>query len=232
MSTSHKKPRPATSVSLIFAQPLQSSPLRSAIDNLPTVAGVDDTTSLTDGMSRKSQRARGESVASTVTSIPGSVDHRQANPDKDRSSIHDADNHTTPPDDVNDASTNAPVIIDLTEDGEHLFHLDGRVFLSAFLCILGVTTLCYDAKLSLLRATIQGTFWLTHFWSIIVKWAETKYPIFACFDFVHIGTHSMPRIYTLFCCQSIYLVAYILRLPSPLFRFLQFHTLTLPGWIC
>ncbi|TCD63843.1 hypothetical protein EIP91_004885 [Steccherinum ochraceum] len=46
------KPHASTGVSIIYAQPLQGSPLRSAIDNLPSI-GIDDSASFISEMSRK-----------------------------------------------------------------------------------------------------------------------------------------------------------------------------------
>ncbi|KAL4246935.1 hypothetical protein ABKN59_007706 [Abortiporus biennis] len=68
--SSTTKPLPATSVSLIFAQPLQGSPLRSAVDNLPAV-GIDDSASFMSEMSRK--RERFDSSVSSVVASEGSL---------------------------------------------------------------------------------------------------------------------------------------------------------------
>ncbi|KAI0071796.1 hypothetical protein K474DRAFT_1712157 [Panus rudis PR-1116 ss-1] len=63
--SSAKKPRPATSVSLVFAQPQQGAPLRSAIDNLPAV-GIDDSASFVSEMSRKRERLLSASSSATL----------------------------------------------------------------------------------------------------------------------------------------------------------------------
>ncbi|KAI0798210.1 hypothetical protein C8Q75DRAFT_40291 [Abortiporus biennis] len=68
--SSTTKPLPATSVSLIFAQPLQGSPLRSAVDNLPAV-GIDDSASFMSEMSRKRERV--DSSVSSVAASEGSL---------------------------------------------------------------------------------------------------------------------------------------------------------------
>ncbi|THH30142.1 hypothetical protein EUX98_g4051 [Antrodiella citrinella] len=52
---SSQKPTAATGLSIIYAQPLQGSPLRSAIDNLPAI-GIDDSASFMSEMSRKRER--------------------------------------------------------------------------------------------------------------------------------------------------------------------------------
>ncbi|KAH8093122.1 hypothetical protein BXZ70DRAFT_950158 [Cristinia sonorae] len=52
---SSHKPRASTGISVIFAQPLQGSPLRSAIDNLPAI-GIDDSASFISEMSRKREQ--------------------------------------------------------------------------------------------------------------------------------------------------------------------------------
>ena len=50
--------QPATGVSKVFAQPLQGSPLRSAIDGLPSVTSLDDNGSIfsVDEMRKKRER--------------------------------------------------------------------------------------------------------------------------------------------------------------------------------
>ena len=57
-------------MSFIYAQPLQGSPLRCAIDNLPAI-GIDDSASFISEMSRKRERRDdetdgGESIAETL----------------------------------------------------------------------------------------------------------------------------------------------------------------------
>lgn len=51
-------------MSLIFAQPQQGAPLRSAVENLPAV-GIDDSASFMSEMSRKRERL--QSISSAVT---------------------------------------------------------------------------------------------------------------------------------------------------------------------
>ena len=66
-----KRQRPATSVSLVFAQPEQGSKLASAIDKLP-VAVIDDAASFMSQASRK--RERTQSQASSFVAGVGQQD--------------------------------------------------------------------------------------------------------------------------------------------------------------
>ncbi|KAI0365847.1 hypothetical protein BV20DRAFT_707273 [Pilatotrama ljubarskyi] len=63
-----KRQRPATSVTLVFAQPEQGSKLGSAIDKLPAAVGIDDAASFMSEVSRK--RERTQSQASSFFAQP------------------------------------------------------------------------------------------------------------------------------------------------------------------
>ncbi|KAI0351109.1 hypothetical protein OH77DRAFT_969470 [Trametes cingulata] len=64
--TQPKRQRPATSVSLIFAQPEQGSKLGSAIDKLPAAVGIDDAASFMSEVSRKRERTQSQASSFSV----------------------------------------------------------------------------------------------------------------------------------------------------------------------
>ncbi|KAI0328822.1 hypothetical protein GY45DRAFT_1280990 [Cubamyces sp. BRFM 1775] len=72
-----KRQRPATSVSLVFAQPEQGSKLASAIDKLP-VAAIDDAASFMSQASRK--RERTQSQASSFVATVGQREEQTSQP--------------------------------------------------------------------------------------------------------------------------------------------------------
>lgn len=69
--SSPNKRKPATSVSFIFAQPETGTPLRSALENLPSL-GIADSASFMSDMSKK--RERSHSATSSVTPRGGDED--------------------------------------------------------------------------------------------------------------------------------------------------------------
>lgn len=111
--SSKKKPKPATSVSLIFAQPQQGAPLRSAVDNLPAV-GIDDSASFISEMSRKRERLQSMSSAFTLgdQSSVGKEDSGSVHKRSRAGSIASAA-EVTPV----DCSNTPEAVIDLTMDG-------------------------------------------------------------------------------------------------------------------
>lgn len=111
--SSKKKPKAATSVSLIFAQPQQGAPLRSAVDNLPAV-GIDDSASFVSEMSRKRERLQSMSSAMTLgdQSFVGKEDSGSVHKRSRVGSIASAA-EITPAEQPNLSEA----VIDLTKDG-------------------------------------------------------------------------------------------------------------------
>lgn len=75
-SSTLKKQQPATSLSLVVAQPEQGSPLRSAVDHLPVIK-LGDSDSVSSTMSKKRERFQSTSTVARGSDLEAEEANRK-----------------------------------------------------------------------------------------------------------------------------------------------------------